>query len=319
VLVGLLEVFAWSRPPSNSPMERADLVTGVVAAAAALLVNLALGHLYFRARPFLVLDVRPLLPEAADSSLFSDQLAVTGSAIAALFAARRPFGWIGLGLGVLVAIGRVGAGVQYPSDCLVGAAVGAGCFLVLLPLRSPISRALAAAYPETGEPRPTPEHPFMRRHRRGIAIALAVLLFGVGYGIRAIQDQGWRSAALRAQAELHAGSAPVPPAQYATIPIQTIAAGDSRATHATVVGDVTQVTHELDGDYHIRIEGQSAFLVLEIMPEFPISPPHVGQQITAWGVVRHDGLHNWWELHPLVGWQPGDVAAPPGTGTGESD
>ena len=37
------------------------------------------------------------------------------------------------------------------------------------------------------------------------------------------------------------------------------------------------------------------------------------------GRDRHDGLHNWWELHPLVGWQPGNVAAPPGTGTGSSD
>ncbi len=319
VLMGLLVVLAWSRPPSNSPIGRSEVLLGVVAAVGALLLNLALGHLYYRARPFLVLDVRPLLPEAVDSSLFSDHLAVAGATVAALFAVRRAFGWIALGLGVSLAIGRIGAGVQYPSDCLVGAAVGAGCFLVLLPLRSPVSRAIAAAYPGTGEPESKPEHPFTHRHRRGIAIALAVLLFGVGYAIRAIQDQGWKSAALRAQAVLHAGSAPVPPAEYATIPIETIAAGKSRATYATVVGDVTQVSHELDGDYHIRVEGQGAFLVLEIMPEFPIAPPHIGQQITAWGVVRHDGLHNWWELHPLVGWQPGNVAAPPGRGTGGSD
>jgi undecaprenyl-diphosphatase len=318
-LIGLLVVLAWSRPPSSSPVGRAGLLTGAVAAVGALLLNLALGHLYFRARPFLVLDVRPLLPEAADSSLFSDHLAITGAAVAALFAAWRPFGWIALGLGVVLAFGRVGAGVQYPSDCLVGAAVGAGCFLVLLPLRSPFSRAIAAAYPGTGEPEVKPEHGFTRRHRRGIAIALSFLLFGVGYGIRAIQDHGWKSAALRAQAMLHAGSEPTPPSEFATIPIQTIAAGKSPATHAAVVGDVTQVSHELDGDYHIRVEGQGAFLVLEIMPEFPIAPPHIGLRITAWGVVRHDGLHNWWELHPLLGWQPGNVAAPPGMGTGGTD
>ena len=71
--------------------------------------------------------------------------------------------------------------------------------------------------------------------------------------------------------------------------------------------------------YQIRVEDGGAFLVLEIMPEFPLVPPHIGEQITAWGVVRHDGLHNWWELHPLIGWQPGNVAAPPATGTGGSD
>jgi undecaprenyl-diphosphatase len=319
VLLGVLVVLAWSTPRSNSPIGRSELVLGVLAAVGVLLLNLALGHLYYRARPFLVLDVHALLPEAVDSSLFSDHLAVAGAAVAALFAARRTFGWIALGLGALLAIGRIGAGVQYPSDCLVGAVVGAGCFLVLLPLRGPVSRAIAAAYPDTGEPEIRPHHAFAHRHRRGISIAVALVLFGAGYGIRAIQDHGWKSAALRAEAALHAGSAPVPPAEYATIPIETIAAGKSRATYVTVVGAVTQVSHELDGDYHIRVEGQGAFLVLEIQPEFPLAPPHVGQQITAWGVVRHDGLHNWWELHPLVGWQPGNVAAPTGTGSGSSD
>ena len=319
VLIGVLVVLAWSTPRSNSPVGRSELLLGFVAAIAALLVNLALGHLYYRARPFLVLDVRPLLPEAVDSSLFSDHLAVAGAAAAGLVQARRTFGLLAVGLALLLAVGRIGGGVQYPSDCLVGLAAGAACFLVLLPLRGPVSRALAAAYPGTGEPESKPEHPFMHRHRRGIAIAVAIVVFGTGYGIRAIQDHGWKSAALRAEGMLHANSAPAPPTEYQTIPIDTIAAGKTSATYATVIGDVSQVSHELDGDYHIRVEGGGAFLVLEIMPEFPLVPPHIGQQITAWGVVRHDGLHNWWELHPLVGWQPGNVAAPLGAGTGSSD
>jgi membrane-associated phospholipid phosphatase len=319
VLIGVLVAFAWVTPRSSAPKGRSELLLGVLAAFAALLLNLALGHLYYRARPFLVLDVHPLLPEAVDSSLFSDHLAVAGAAIAALLMARRTLGWFALGLGVLVGIGRIAAGVQYPSDCLVGATVGAGCFLVLVPLRGPISRAIAAAYPGTGAPETKSDHSFARRHRRGISVASGIVLLGAGYGAGAIQYHGWKAAALRAQAVLHATSAPVPPAQYATIPIATIAAGKSRSTYATVVGDVTQVTHELDGDYHIRIQGQGAFLVLEIMPEFPLAPPHPGEQVTAWGVIRHDGLHNWWELHPLIGWLPGSVAPPPGTGSGSSD
>jgi len=176
-----------------------------------------------------------------------------------------------------------------------------------------------AAYPGTGAPELKPEHAFTYRHRRAIAISVAVILFAAGYGIRAIQDHGWKAAALRAQGMLRANSATAPPSEFATIPIETIAAGGSRATYATVLGDVTQVSHELDGDYHIRVQSRDAFLVLEIQPEFPLAPPHIGQQITAWGVVRHDGLHNWWELHPLIGWQPGNVANQPGTGSGSSD
>jgi PAP2 superfamily len=87
-------------------------------------------------------DVRPLLPQAVDSSLFSDHRAIAGALIGALVVARRSFGWTAAGLGVVLALGRIGAGVQYPSDCLVGAAVGVGCFLLLLPLRGPVSRAI---------------------------------------------------------------------------------------------------------------------------------------------------------------------------------
>ena len=109
-VIGVLMVLAWSTPDSNAPEGRAELLLGVLAALGALLLNLALGHLYYRARPFLVLDVRPLLPEAVDSSLFSDHLAVAGAAAAALSVARRVFGWAALGFGALLAIGRVRGG-----------------------------------------------------------------------------------------------------------------------------------------------------------------------------------------------------------------
>src|ERR1700693_907383 len=71
VLIGALAVLAWTTPNSNSPKGRSELLLGILAVLGGLLLNLALGHLYYRARPFLVLDVRPLLPEAVDSSLFS--------------------------------------------------------------------------------------------------------------------------------------------------------------------------------------------------------------------------------------------------------
>ena len=71
---------------------------------------------------------------------------------------------------------------------------------------------------------------------------------GLGYGIRAIEDHGWKAAALRAEGMLQANSALAPPGEYQTIPIETIAAGRSRATYAAVVGDVTQVSHELGAE-----------------------------------------------------------------------
>src|SRR5438309_2288342 len=129
-LIAGLVVLSWVTDPSNSPDRRAALVLGVLGAAGVLLLNVGLGHLYYRPRPFLVLDVHPLLPQAVDSSLFSDHLAAAASMTTGLLVARRTFGWVALALAVLLGLGRVGAGVQYPSDCLIGLAVGGACFLV---------------------------------------------------------------------------------------------------------------------------------------------------------------------------------------------
>lgn len=103
---------------------------------------------------------------------------------------------------------------------------------------------------------------------------------------------------------LHGHDLP-PPDAYPGADVATIAAGTYTATHAAVVAQVTQVTRELDGDVHIRLETGDAFIVAEIMPEFAMEPPAVGEEVTAWGLVRHDGLHNWLELHPLIGWANG--------------
>ena len=320
VIVGVI-VLAWLADWGRAPDRRAILVIGVFGALAALALNVALGHLYYRPRPFLVLPVRALLPQAPDSSLYSDHLAVAGALSAALFVARRRLGWVAVVMTVLLGVARVGAAVHFPSDVVVGALAGAVCFAVLLPLRHPVARLVKVL--ATGEGvvlrRERTEGTFLLRHGPVASVGFLVLAAGLAYGIRALQDHGRIEAGTRAVARLRSPSAPRPPGTYPGIGVATIAAGRYGATHASVIGDVTQVTRELDGDVHIRIEGTGAFIVAEIIPELPVGAPHVGERITAWGIVRHDGIHNWWELHPLIGWQPGDVFVPgsPGPGTGD--
>src|SRR2546428_6671016 len=143
LLIGALVVAAWATHPSSAPDGGAVLVLGMMGAVAALLLNLGLGHLFYRARPFLVLDIHPLLPEAVDSSLFSDHLAAAGAAVAALLLVRRSLGWVGLGSAGLLALGRGGTGVQYPTDCFVRAALGGACVFPLMPLLVAPSPVLA--------------------------------------------------------------------------------------------------------------------------------------------------------------------------------
>ncbi len=89
---------------------------------------------------------------------------------------------------------------------------------------------------------------------------------------------------------------------YRRTTIGTLAAGKFLTAHARVSGQVVRVSKEADGDIHIRLSDDQAFIICEIIPELPIAPPKKASKITAWGIVRYDGEHKWWELHPLIGW-----------------
>jgi hypothetical protein len=131
-----------------------------------------------------------------------------------------------------------------------------------------------------------------------------------GWAVARAQDHGLRVALNRADGRL-GGRLPTDARLYRPTSIQTLAEGRWRPTRARVYGQVTYVNRELDGDVHVVLKApDGSFVVLEVIPELPIAAPHDDDRITAWGIVRHDGLHNWWELHPLIGWAKGPLDAP---------
>jgi hypothetical protein len=76
------------------------------------------------------------------------------------------------------------------------------------------------------------------------------------------------------------------------------------APRATVTGRVVFKRKQVDGDVHITPQVGKQFIVLEEIPELRLKTlPAVGQKIKASGIVRYDGVHKWWELHPLVSWK----------------
>lgn len=82
----------------------------------------------------------------------------------------------------------------------------------------------------------------------------------------------------------------------------------STKTKVAVDGIVDKVTHEPDGDYHVILRPQydpvGLFLVTETIPEIKNLPlPNEGDHIKIWGITRFDEPHNWWELHPVIGWE----------------
>ena len=81
----------------------------------------------------------------------------------------------------------------------------------------------------------------------------------------------------------------------------------SQKTKVAVEGIVDKIAHQPDGDYHIIMRPQyvpvGLYLVTEVIPEITLPLPQAGDHIKIWGIVRFDILHNWWELHPVIGWE----------------
>lgn len=84
-------------------------------------------------------------------------------------------------------------------------------------------------------------------------------------------------------------------------------ANGSQKTKVAIEGIVDKIAKQPDGDYHIIMRPQyvpvGLYLVAEAIPEIKLPLPQEGDHIKIWGLVRFDILHNWWELHPVIGWE----------------
>jgi len=285
------------------------LALAALGAAAAVGLNLLVGHLYFRLRPYWALPtVHPIGARRGDSSFFSAHAAAPAALAVGLLGASRRWGLAAGGAALLVGLGRIAIGANYPLDVLVGLGVGGACAAALLPARRPIQR-LADRLLHTHTAAATASGPARSRELRLGVIALILLAALSGWMVARVQDHGLRIALNRAEARLD-HHLPTDARLYRQATIEQLAAGRWRPTRARVYGQVTYVNRELDGDTHVVLKApDGSFVVLEIIPELPIVAPRDDDRITAWGIVRHDGLHNWWELHPLVGWVHGQLTA----------
>ncbi|HEY8557670.1 MAG TPA: phosphatase PAP2 family protein [Actinomycetes bacterium] len=302
----LLAVVAVQGLRRRDPASLAVAALTAVGGVAALGLNQLAGHLYFRPRPYWALPaVHAIGGRAGDSSFFSDHTTIAAAAATGCLLLSRRWGLAAASATVLVALGRVAIGAHYPSDVAVAVLVGAGAVAALLPLRSRTQRLLGRLL-GVDQPAAAP-----RRHELRLGVVALVLLALVGgWLVARVQDHGLRVALNRADGRL-GGHVPTDARLYRPTSIDTLAAGRWRPTRTRVYGQVTYVNRELDGDVHIVLKApDGAFVVLEIIPELPIPAPHDDDRITAWGIVRHDGLHNWWELHPLIGWTKGQLTTP---------
>lgn len=133
--------------------------------------------------------------------------------------------------------------------------------------------------------------------------------------ISAAPDEGEDEDLAPVPDDLHARMAAQPwrpdPALYPEAPLERVAAGKWVRPRAFIIGTVTLVRHEADGDWHIKVESGGKFVVCEISRNMvpagtlkPLAPPTVGDTIAIWGIVRPDNWpgHGWYEIHDVHGW-----------------
>lgn len=94
----------------------------------AFLVNLVIGFIRFRPRPFVVHpDIVKLIDKSALEKSFPSAHTTVAFALATtIFFWNKKWGTAALVLALLIGIARVAAGVHYPSDIIGGALLGAG-------------------------------------------------------------------------------------------------------------------------------------------------------------------------------------------------
>jgi undecaprenyl-diphosphatase len=123
---------------------RRAAVAAVLSAGLGLLAATLISELVDRARPFVAEphQVHLFATHAADPGFPSDHATAAFAIAVAILLRKRSWGWVALGFATVLAIGRVGLGVHYPSDVLAGAALGTAAALALWtpPLRARIDR-----------------------------------------------------------------------------------------------------------------------------------------------------------------------------------
>ncbi len=92
---------------------------------------------------------------------------------------------------------------------------------------------------------------------------------------------------------------------YHDVDIVDFIENGSKKTKVAVEGIVEIVTAEPDGDAHVVVKSNiGSALVTEFIPEIKsLNLPAVGEKIRIWGISRFDEPHNWWEIHPVIGWE----------------
>ena len=138
-LVGLAGAIWFVARPEGSQRSKLAALSAAASAALALLLNVALGQLWFHDRPFVDHPRATLLlvQHGADNSFPSDHASVAFAVAFAVLAFHRRLGLVLLLGAAAVAIDRIFVGVHYPIDVTASLFVGLGSALAVTTVGRP--------------------------------------------------------------------------------------------------------------------------------------------------------------------------------------
>jgi undecaprenyl-diphosphatase len=108
----------------HKDQNRKMVVSACIAACLALAINMIIGDIYYRARPFVAHHVIMLISHAKNASFPSDHAAAAFVIASSIWLWRKRDGWIWLILAAGIAVSRVWTGVHYPLDVIAGMVIG---------------------------------------------------------------------------------------------------------------------------------------------------------------------------------------------------
>lgn len=124
VVAGIVAV-SWFIRTVNDRDRRIAAYTAVASAALAIVIGLAISHVYVHQRPFVVrTDVHQLLHHSADASFPSDHTTASFGMVGGLWPYRRRLALVALAFAALTGFARVYVGIHWPADVAGGAAIG---------------------------------------------------------------------------------------------------------------------------------------------------------------------------------------------------
>ena len=119
-------------PPGGSRRWKLAAVSGLAAAALALIGDVVISHLWERPRPFAAHPGSHVwIHHSVDSSFPSDHASAAFAIAVSVLLLSRRLGLLYVAGAVVIAVGRVVVGVHYLTDVLAGAAIGLAAALLV--------------------------------------------------------------------------------------------------------------------------------------------------------------------------------------------